>query len=103
MFKKNVFKVSKCLTCWAEPEMSISQHHKQQLPAEKLRDAQRDVSELGVRIIPPVTRSAAEPPQQRSLQSSRDKHTELEHWTTLFIKLPALTEVDRAHLQLKMV
>lgn len=69
-----VFKMSYWLTCWAEPEVNVSQHHKQQLPAQKLREAQRDVPVLGVRIVPPITRSAAEPPQQRNVQPSRDKH-----------------------------
>lgn len=63
------------LTRWAEPEVNVSQHHKQQLPAQKLQVAQRDVPVLGVRIVRPITRSAAEPPQQRNVQSSRGKHT----------------------------
>lgn len=61
------------LTCWAEPEPSISQHHEQRFPAEKRREAQRDVSVLCVRIIPSVACSAAEPPQQESLQPCTHK------------------------------
>lgn len=65
--------VHRLTTCWAEPETAISQHHEQKSGAEELREAQREVSELRVRVIPPVTGNAAEPPQLVGVQPGPDK------------------------------
>lgn len=64
-----------CVTCWVKPEVPISQHHEQQLLAQKLREAQRDVSVLSVWIVPAITCSAAEPPQLCGVQPDRHKHS----------------------------
>lgn len=55
-------------TCWAECEVLIGQHHEQQPAEQDLREAHRHVSVFRVWIIPTVTRSTAEPPQEGSLQ-----------------------------------
>lgn len=56
------------LTCWAQPEVLISEHHQQQPATQQLREAQRDVSVFSVWIIPTITSCAAEPPQHGRLQ-----------------------------------
>lgn len=86
------------LACWAEPELSISQDHEQKSGAEKLREAQREVSELRVGVIPPVTRSAAEPPQQPRVQSGPDQHTRV-RMTRHYPRVLG----TKAHLQLTIV
>lgn len=86
-------------TCWAEPEPSISQYHEQKSGAEKLGEAQREVSELGVRVIPSVTRNAAEPPQQVVVQPGPDKDTRIRMTELGRSKVPEA----EAHLQLTMV
>lgn len=60
-------------TCWAEPEPSISQDQEQKSGAEELGEAQREVSELRVRVIPAVARNAAEAPQQALVQPGPDR------------------------------
>lgn len=64
-------------TCWAEPEASISQNHEQKSGAEKGGEAQREVSELRVRVIPSVARDAAEAPQQVGVQPGPDTDTRI--------------------------
>lgn len=86
------------LACWAESEMSISQDHEQKSGAEKLGEAQREVSELRVGVIPPVTRSAAEPPQQPRVQSGPDKHTRVRR-----TRHRARVLGTKSHLQLTIV
>lgn len=62
------------LTSWAEPELSVSQDHEQEPGAEELGEAQREVSGLRVGVVPAVTRRAAEPPQEQSVQPAPDRH-----------------------------
>lgn len=85
------------LTCWAEPEPAISQYHEQKSGAEKLGEAQREVSELRVRVIPSVPRSAAEPPQGTGVQPASDKTTRIR------IAELGCAKVTEAHLQSTMV
>lgn len=86
-------------TCWAEPEPSISQYHEQKSGAEKLGKAQREVSELGVRVIPAVTRNAAEAPQQGGVHPGPDEGTRIRRTELRCSKVPG----TEAHLQLTMV
>lgn len=86
-------------TCWAEPEPSISQDQEQESGAEELGEAQREVSELRVRVIPAVARNAAEAPQQAVVQPGPDREARTGRAEWGCSRVPAA----EAHLQLTMV
>lgn len=77
------------MTCWVEPEVSVSQHHEQQPLAEELWETQWDVSEVRVWIIPPITCSTAEPPQQGCVQPYKDTKLDSDGANPAVLKRPS--------------
>lgn len=85
VYETNKYLMNGCLlTCRAQPEVMISQEDKQRSAAEKLWEAQWDVSVFTVWIIPTISCSTAEPPQQGNLQPFRETDTlMLKMWMTV--------------------
>ena len=84
------------VTCWAESEAGISEHHQQQSATQEVREAQGEVSVFSVWIIPTITPCTAEPPQSDRVQPGRHRQSVWSRTTETLL-------LDDAHLHRRTV